>query len=88
MEKITKEQFYETSNKKGLGKKNEILLEVDNLEIDEGIKIPTEKWFEYYSLGSVPSAVIGQTFRESRTDKKFTTHILKDNSGWLVLRIK
>lgn len=87
MEKITKEEFYKTA-KKSRRIKTVLMEEIDKLELDEGFKITKKEFEENYSTSPNGIYVVLQHFRQDRSNKKFTTHTLRDKSGWYVLRIK
>ena len=88
MNKITKEQFFEKIKNKRNSSRNPILREIDNLKINEGLLIPFQEIDKYYNRSTNFIAIVFQTFRRERTEKKFTTRSPKDGSGCYVLRTK
>ena len=92
MKKITKEEFYKigTDRKNYRGRPQRftspIMTAINKIEIGEIYPISIKDWWGYYSKTTLPTSLVLQTFRRSRTDKKFT--IRTTNDGWYVLRIK
>jgi len=86
MEKINKEEFYKTAIKARTRSLEDtpILKELNKLEINEGVKLLKDEWNKTTTFPSY----VQQSFRSCRSEKKFTSHVLKDGTGWLVLRIK
>lgn len=82
MDKITKEEFEKAPARKG---QSRILTNaLETLEIEEGLLLKKEEWV----AKSKPQNVVGQTFREPRSTKKFKVKTLTGGEGWVFLRIK
>ena len=82
MEKITKEQFYLTAKGSRGRPKNKLMIEIEKIELDEGLSVTLKELKENYPQSTNANIhIVLQTFRKDRSEKKFTTHTLKPLSG-------
>ena len=88
MKKINKNQFYARAKRKvHSALEIPIIKAIDELKVDEGIEISLKEWNKYFSPYSSVSTRIGQIFRRTRSNKKFSTRALRNDIGYMILRI-
>lgn len=82
MKRISQKEFGELkfSHHKG---NNLIIVELRKLHVGDILSFSKAEW----TLKTLPSGLINQTFRGDRTNKKFLVRTLTDNSGWVAKRI-
>ena len=86
MEKITKEQFEKAQGKLGRAF-SPFRRALEDVLIEEGLLITRDEW-QALGYKTNPNALVGQTFREPRSTKKFKVKTLSGEQGWVFLRIK
>ena len=81
MKKITKEEFKAAAKSK---RRNPLAMALDELAVGEGLKVEKSE----YKYKAPIYVLVGAIFRKEYTDKKFKVSRTKDESGWVILRIK
>lgn len=89
-QKLSKEEFAQISLKDYItrrhGKANEFMEVLNTVEMGEAILISKSEW----ALKSEPAQVYAKVLKDvvkNPTGKKFSQRTLKDESGWVVVRI-
>lgn len=82
MEKITKEEAHKLLSKSKYGKTQIIMDAIRELGVGEFLLVKKEEW----PVKTPLTIIISQSFRATRSDKKFKARTL--NNQWLVERLK
>lgn len=85
MEKLNKDELEKIKLSKTGGRKpNAYMLQLDELEVGEALKIPKKEW----KLFSHPSMVVYYTASFKKQGKKFSTKQTEDKTDWILVRTK